>query len=566
MGNPALQSQFSRETSLSFNARNLDTTALIGMRGLMALHVMAYNMAGPLSDGLTRSWLPIWLAPNMELSAFFLQSGFLLALSHGHTKYAQTPCCGELVASTEEVDELGLARFNSRHFYWRRFTRIMPLYWLTNLIMIPPILLGANDWMGMGIGAMDHDFASAFDFATVATGTTTWFIMGYTLFGLPFTRLGWPLNGPSWFVCTISFFYWIFPALLQHFQWYTTEETQSALMLHYLLQFGISFAMRTVLGKFCDGTSFVDMVLDQDAMWAARSWPITRLPVFVMGMLAGLHRASSPNSFELPGMNAILRNSPTLRYATKDNGQRWAWAVDMEVMFIVVIGALVVVSMLLWREWEDKENAEWQDMQLEATYDRASAWFELFWTGLIPILQLNIMYGLTFDTERKSYTAKICCIPWVVWLGKMSFSMFLVQLPVRSYVLYLTQLKRLPRCPQPSEIIDSDDAACQESWQAFYDSRNLPRWTVPLLCVLGIFVAWIVHVCIEEPVDKLLRGDTPRTSPESFQAKDSAPQDHGSVSENLVGENNTSSSLDKSHLVKPPQGEMSPLLPAPAER
>ena len=83
---------------------------------------------------------------------FFLLSGFCLTLAYGQKKYAGfTVCCGfcesvhgcackpcKNIKNFENHEEI----FNARAFYKGRAARIVPVYYVCNLIALPLIYLG----------------------------------------------------------------------------------------------------------------------------------------------------------------------------------------------------------------------------------------------------------------------------------------------------------------------------------------------------------------------------------------------------------------------------------------
>ena len=68
----------------------LDTSALIGLRGVLALHILIYHC-------FLKAEASFNLVATIELPLFFIISGFTLALSEGHTLWGAMPCCAELV-------------------------------------------------------------------------------------------------------------------------------------------------------------------------------------------------------------------------------------------------------------------------------------------------------------------------------------------------------------------------------------------------------------------------------------------------------------------------------------
>eukprot|EP01083_Nonionella_stella_P120033 359302_1 len=172
----------------------IDTEALNGLRGVLSVHIMIFH-------ALFFSKLQINLLGSVQMSMFFLLSGYIFGLSEGKTKYKLTKCCTELKTfpDSETSDK---KHFDGGHFYQRRIARTLPLYYLTNIVCIP-LIYGGYSW-NRPPGTWDTYTV----FVLTFFGVTTWF-------GKPVV-----LSGVSWFVSTIWFFYWIFPSLLPKLQLY----------------------------------------------------------------------------------------------------------------------------------------------------------------------------------------------------------------------------------------------------------------------------------------------------------------------------------------------------------
>ena len=107
-----------------------------------------------------------------------------------------------------------------------------------------------------------------------------------------------PYANPAWTMTTLTFFYWTFPLLLPKLQTLSSLRLFSLIIIMFYLQ---CLPLYIVLS---------DMV--NNAYWATTAHPLSRFPVFVMGMAAGIIR---------------LR------------GESWRWQMDLQflVFFVIII-------------------------------------------------------------------------------------------------------------------------------------------------------------------------------------------------------------------------------------
>merc|ERR1719295_362233 len=109
--------------------KRINTKALNGLRGIMAIYVMVFHSL------FFCEW-EIDILGYVPMTIFILISGFVLALNDGKRIYSATKCCTELCPDKEDK-----SKFDGKNFYQRRCARIIPLFWLTNLLAIPLFLL-----------------------------------------------------------------------------------------------------------------------------------------------------------------------------------------------------------------------------------------------------------------------------------------------------------------------------------------------------------------------------------------------------------------------------------------
>jgi len=405
----------------------IDTSALNGLRGVASLHIMLYHYGFP----------PLG---RLELPLFFLISGYIFGICEGNKNYALTPCCTECTElrtpiSTNELETPSdKISFDSKNFYARRAARTLPLYYLCNLIMIPLIYYG-----GLALPRSENEHRQDFaDFIgnllgievdyvwwlLTATATTTWF-------AVPFN-----VNEPSWFVSTIWFFYWLFPSLLPRLQTHGVAAKRKLIVACYWVQFLGGIGLLILCATFGDELDAIN------ALW----WPPLRLPLFVMGVCAGLLRIEG-----LPLQTA------------KEMWRARDWSEHCDVLsavlfaFFVGFGALNGLGYI-----EIADNDRWMELGI--------AWW---W--------LQLIQALTFD-EGASRIYKVLTSRVVLAVGRISYALYLVHQPVKHYFQW-AQIE------------------CRGK-----DCRTFtPWWRLPLLSVVSIIAAVFLNRCVEEPMRKCLR-------------------------------------------------------------
>jgi len=422
---------FQAESTPALDPKPINTTALIGLRGILAVYVMVYH-------SFLLSTLRINILGTIPVTFFILISGFVLALNHGKRMYYPTKCCTELTG-----DPADKSRFDAKHFYQRRAARTLPLFYLLNLTSIP-LIFGGHSHLG------DEWAILSLELPLTVFAANSWL-------GIPLT-----LNGPAWFVATIWFFYWIFPSLLPRLQGYNTEEKQKWIIGHCVFQLFIPMVMFGG-GIVVDHTYSVVY-----GFWSAHTWPVSRLPQFVMGMLAGL-----------------LRNEGR---GMRSGHRRWSveqWGVYVDTVATLSVPVLVILCVIASRD------AETQNVM------------SLYSQFLITWWALEFIVSLTLD-EGTSVVSKVLRSNMALFLGRISYALFLVQLPILQYLCWIIHGQTTGGSPQCG---DGDISDCEREIMmvAVKEEWLIPVWCIPVMWTASGIMAIVLTRFVEEPLRKRLR-------------------------------------------------------------
>ena len=185
-------------------------------------------------------------------------------------------------------------------------------------------------------------------FATcISPETVTWLTLTITnIWAFPFLPCQpFPTNGPSWTIGTLAFFYLVFPLLLPRLQRLSSSTLRALVVLLFYFQlWPLSITDLNILSTF-----------------TATSHPLSRLPVFLMGVLAGLlclrgsQALTSPPTTWWP-LN-LLHDLLPWRLSPKaapggDHERRWAHRVD-SVSFLLALCCVWTASII-----QSKSNSQ----------------------------------------------------------------------------------------------------------------------------------------------------------------------------------------------------------------
>ena len=405
--------------------QRVDTKALNGLRGVAAVHIMIGHY---LDLGYNYDLLFVMMLPF-----FFLISGFVFGMKEGATNYELTKCCGELRAYSDGKDH-----FDGKNFYKRRMARTLPLYYLSNLVMVPVLWCYRWDdpppeFNGVYIGWAYY--VSCFFVVT------TWFGVRHFL-----------MNTPSWFVSTIWFFYWIFPSLLPRLQRFDVAEKRKWIVWNYWIQLVVGTAVIWIADTFP-----WDIALGSGAhewQW----WPPMRLPVFVMGILAGL-----------------LRTDGLPVQAEQDEMRPSHWRKKSDQMAFSMIVFFVVVPAMRYFKW---------------------VVFKVKFVKIIMVwFQLQLIQSLTFeggDSHSVCYQALTHGV--TLEFGRISYALYLIHWPIRDYFQWMMAVVNDPNCEDWTQAGECGEGVDLDPW-----------WSVPVLITASVFAAFILNRYFEEPLRKCLR-------------------------------------------------------------
>ena len=468
----------------------VDMTAHAGLRGLCATYVL-----------VNHSFLQSYWGQSMNaallMPIFFLLSGFGLTVGYGGRDVAPMPCCRELCPPPHE-DDGGPKPLDAATFYRNRMAKILPVYWLVLFASIPLYFVGQVSAYNMK-GPFYYSNLWSSDATNPDNGflsmmlTNVFAVQMWTLHGMP------GMLSQDWFVSTIVFWYWIYPCLLPRLQraFQRMRERAEPMWSLQCSLFWVQFVIGMALAPF--GSSY--------------HWPLSRLPVFMMGCFAGLACArlapgrgiAWPWTFvPLPawcGRTLCGTSSEELAEPRKEGepapepaadeaeAEGWARRVDRAAclyMVCVFTNAALGSQYLTVPVWV----TSWP-------------WFD---TGLVH-MGLTIMLGLARDGGR-SWLGTLCRTPAVQFLGQVSMCVYLVQFSVIMFVAYCVHGAQPYLGFLDCDDYNDDDAAkdaCEEKLADYLHNQEYPIWMAPTICIPSALALGVVlERCVEGPASRLL--------------------------------------------------------------
>ena len=343
------------------------------------------------------------------IPVFFLLAGYSLAIVYGKRPQQQQ------------------SKLDVKNYYRNRFARIAPVYYVVMLIALPLAVFGRGWVSPSDIGWV---------FATNIFAVQMWASLPPPSF-----------VGPAWTISTLAFFYLVFPWLLRWHQNQTDRSLNRWITILAVVQAVVFLALFFA----------IDPVDRWWAFWASHAWPISRLPVFDMGLVAGL--------LLLPQGRLDRDTAVRVMGVTIDQKNRWArrvdWYTGTFVVFVIGLSALQVVG----------------DIDLFGSW-----WMQ----GVFPYVILVVIVGLSITSrEAISYTQRLLSWPACLFLGRISLALYLVHEPIIQYVAWIAR---------PA--------------QAWSLNTPMPVWGIAVVLPVSLVLAMLLERTIETPARNFIRART----------------------------------------------------------
>lgn len=361
-------------------------------------------------DPLYRTTRGFDLIGGASMGLFYIISGFVLWLGYG--KYGSPKikgacsgcsqsgcmicCCGTGVGTegSRVVFESGCCMgclcepldddiradalskpFDVRSFYWKRFARLGPLWYLGNAMALPIYFFGYSQtpW--------EWGFWTGLVISIPPIGLNAW--------TLP---IFFPPAGHLWTISTMAFFYLMFPVLHHRVKCIKPREIRCFALTLYCIQLLV----------------FVFVALGMPIMgyWIARGHPLSRLPVFIMGMLAA-------RQAEISAEDTSLRQSV-------ECGRPLLGPLHASVLIIVWL--LVITLGIL-------EQIFLAPLAPEA----AGFWVRILSEAMLPILYYDLTIAMVYPmgTDGQPSRAPTCFHALLAsgpmrWLAEISLAVYVV--------------------------------------------------------------------------------------------------------------------------------------------
>ena len=224
--------------------RLIDLGALSGLRGYSSIWIVLFHC-------FHNSGYTVELSNIVQI--FYILSGFSLSVAYGLKKPT------DLIKSRKD------SKMINWQFYQNRLARVLPVYYFALLLVIPIYLSGFGVFEVNSI--IDDSFLEILSINIIPI--QSW-LMGF---------FGTPLNFPSWTVCTLIFMWIFFPYVNEFLK--SKSDKVILQYMSYCYWFNVLFVLFGLYSPYPG----VDFMLD---LGVFTTNPVTRFPIFLIGMCAGL--------------------------------------------------------------------------------------------------------------------------------------------------------------------------------------------------------------------------------------------------------------------------------------
>ena len=202
--------------------------------------------------------------------------------------------------------------------------------------------------------------------------------------------------------------------------------------------------------------------------------PITRIPLFIMGICAGRLSLRHPVGSQdpLPWPSSYLSLFPAL---TSSQG-------PLDWLSETRFSSLNLLFLTLFYSVVDT-----------FVYPILGA---IVLQAFVPFAQLTIIVGLTRDCSESNSVYQFLVSPTAQWLGKHSMTIYLLHF---NYILSLAWAV-YGGCLKWCDALNPDNN-CDD----FNDTRLMPVWGIPVVVAATFVTAPIVYSFIEEPLRKYMQ-------------------------------------------------------------
>ncbi|MBC7430424.1 MAG: acyltransferase [Bacteriovorax sp.] len=220
--------------------QKIEIKELTSLRFLAAMHVVLFHNMNMLGTDITK--LPNWLLAIISygycgVTFFFVLSGFILAYVYS--------------------DSMMKSETSSAQFYYARFSRIYPIYFLALIVDLP---------RGMAYFIENHSPLK------MAASSVAYLVMLQSWH----PRLATIWNSPAWSLSTEAFFYLIFPFVLPHIM--KTRKNIIWIILFYMVPLIIYYLITSIFRFNLEAGI-------HEVFW--RSFPLIRMFEFLIGIYLG---------------------------------------------------------------------------------------------------------------------------------------------------------------------------------------------------------------------------------------------------------------------------------------
>jgi len=387
-----------------------EVDALNGLRALASLHVML----GHYINIYIRGSQGIDIHPASEMPLFYLLSGYCLALNYCKTADDNTA-------------------INQRAFFIKRFGRLAPMYYLVNALLFMSLASKSSQEVLIG---KDLSLWTLMTFSC----TNTWFSwLWIENEYLPFSEFSWTVN-------TLFFFYLTFPTLLNYFKPCSVTAIKRLMIMLCAVQSIPCLFIWINFGVDVDAFEYFYCNFTQN--------PLTRLPVFAMGILGGIQTTRWRTHIGEGNSDGDFNKKEKILLF-------WKRLTDICALLFTIL----IVSFS--RHQHNFSLRKW-------TYGYSQL--------LLVPLQLIIIIGLSRAGER-SLLGKLCNTSFLQFVGGISMVLYLIH-------VHTTEIYWL--APQLSFM--------------YYKNQGLEIFLdICLLSGTSIYLAYILQEIFVNPVEKSIR-------------------------------------------------------------